>query len=100
MLITRGSKAYIIHLIWPHHYSDKSICTHIDAGTTDLSKKVPHLPLRAAAHVPREGLQRRELCGIAGEGVKEADGSVMVPLQQEDAVDRVEDAVILEKGGA
>jgi len=59
---------------------------------------VPHLPLRAAAHVPREGLQRRELCGIAGEGVKEADGSVMVPLQQEDAVDRVEDAVILEKG--
>ena len=51
-----------------------------------------------AAHLRQEGLQRRELCGITGEGVKEADGSVMVPLQQEDAIDGVEDAVILKKG--
>ena len=42
--------------------------------------------------------QRRELGDVAGERVEEPDGGVAVPLEEEDAVDGVEDAVVLEDG--
>lgn len=62
-----------------------------------------HLPTssRCASQPPvhqrQEGRQWRELRNVAGEGVEEADGGVSVPLQQEEAVDRVKDAVVLQK---
>lgn len=40
------------------------------------------------------GLQRWELRDVASERMEETDGGVLVPLQQEDAVDGVDDAVI------
>ena len=45
----------------------------------------------------QEGLQRWELRDVASERMKETDGGVLIPLQQEDAVDGVEDAVIPEE---
>lgn len=99
LLITGGSKTYVPHADRPHHYPDESISyTHADAGATDVSKRAPPRRLGAAAHPRQEGLQRRELRGVAGEGVEEADGGVVVPLQQEDAVGGVEDAVVPELG--
>ena len=63
----------------------------------DISEITPLVSPQPRFHMRQEGLQRRELRDVAGERVEETDGGVVVPLQQEDAVDGVEDAVVAEE---
>ena len=73
------------------------IGAHVDGCSTDASEIVPLVSHQLGAHVPEEGLQWREVQDVAGEGVEEADGGVVVALEEEDAVDGVEDAVVPEE---
>ena len=63
----------------------------------DISERTPPVSQQPWFHMRQEGLQRRELGDVAGERVEEPDGGVAVPLEEEDAVDGVEDAVVTEE---
>jgi len=104
LLVLGGSKGYALYLIKREHDGDDPRLEG-SRGANSARKVFDPVQHRAAvqrqrcAQLREEGRQWRELGDVARERVDEADGAslVLVPQQQQEAVDRVDGAVVVEE---
>ncbi len=105
MQVAGGGESYPVEQVEGQHDSDAASVVNTDRSA-DISEEtypvllfvvIPQNGVCGVTHLRPEGLEGREVGDVAGEGVEEADGGVVVPLQQEEAVDGVEHHVVLEE---